>query len=237
MDKKQIQATKGYLAYQKRMAELAKKSDQVARQEKISHNIEAWENVYAPRGYGQVELNQYSKETLKRIKDTQLHRVDFDGFILSVGRTAEEANTFAYAYIKTLIRKGAVEPSAVKRTLAIDGYSNINGMFQSRNWKDDIFSHDTQILVVERVSKELTSLANRDEERFWREVIEFTRDTGRRLIVCYVANESERSTLEANMPIVPFFTSDPGLNKQLILNCHTFNSKENIKNKGEQKYE
>ena len=87
-------------------------------------------------------------------------------------------------------------------------------MFNSRTWKDYFFDNDAKVLVIEGSSKALSNLGSKGEDQFWREILEFTKNNDKLVIITYTTEPEERK----KDVFIPFLTSDKTLNFRLIKN-------------------
>lgn len=202
---------RGLLDYQKRQLELSKITEEDARKRRIESNMEKWLTL-VPDGYRNANPSKLPSETISKIKNMPL-KPPFDKFIIVSSKDITNSTYIAYATIRALIKGGLITPSEVKSTSIMDGYSNIHGMFSSRNWKDNFFDNSSQLLLINGVSRSLTKLGSKGEEQFWRELIELTRDSSKLVIITYATEEEER---ERDV-FVPFMTSNKELNASIIM--------------------
>lgn len=201
-----------YLEYQKRQLELSKQTAEQSKQSKIESNLDKW-NIYLPDTLRIAKPKMLHEETLGKLRVIDLKPPHEKSIVITSEHTASSTFT-AYAIVYALIKMGVATPSQIKTTNLLDGYNNINGMFESRKWKDDFFSKDAKVLLIEGGSKSLTSMAPRGEEQFWKELQEFTRSKEKLVIITYVTDDKERS----RDIFIPDFTNDKSINTDLIKN-------------------
>lgn len=198
------------LEYQKRQYELATSTEMEARNRIIQSNIEKWNDQVPQAMRFAVPKNLHTK-TIEKIKKVPL-RPPFTKNIVISAEEITNATFTAYAILSALIRSGVATPSQIKVTSILDGYTNISGMFNSRQWKEYFFDNDAKVFLIEGGSKYLTRLNSRGEDQFWRELIEFTRNNDKLVIITYATDESER---EKDV-FIPSLTGEPELNFRLV---------------------
>lgn len=201
-----------YLSFQRRQLELSRKTAEDARKAKIVSNLDKW-NILLPETLKMAKPNALHPNTLNKLRDINLKPPHEKSIVISSEHSASSTFT-AYTIIYVLIKMGIVTPSQIKTTNLLDGYNNINGMFQSRQWKDDFFSKDARVLLIEGSSKSLTSMAPRGEEQFWKELQEFTRAKDKLVIITYATDDKEKN----KGLFIPDFTNDKSINTDLIKN-------------------
>lgn len=201
---------KAFLDFHKRQLELAKKTQFEARRVKIQGNLELWESKM-PNKYKLAQPSSLSKDTIKKIAQAPL-RPPFDKQIVIQGKDASVSLFVAYAIVHGLLQNGVITPSEVRKTSLLDGYNNINGIYQSRNWKDNFFNKRAKVLIIEGASKSVANLAQKGEEQFWKEIEDFTKNKEVLVIITYLKNkeESEKELF------VPTLSNDNKMNFELI---------------------
>lgn len=222
---------RGLLDYQKRQLELSRITEDDARKRRIEANIEKW-SILVPREYKNAKPGNLTPEIIDKIKNTPI-KPPYDKFIIITAEDVTNATYTAYATIYALIKGGLITPSEVKTTSIMDGYSNIHGMFSSRNWKDYFFDHSSQLLLINGVSKSLAKLGSKGEEQFWRELVEHARDNSKLVIITYATDGEERD----KDVFIPFMTSNKELNTTMIMKSMfvKLNKKEEEEIKNEQR--
>lgn len=226
---------RGLLDYQKRQLELSRITEKEARQRRVTSNLEKWMDSLPPE-LKIAKPGNLHEITIDKIKKVRL-KPPYEKQVLLNGSESPSGNFVAYAIIYALLNSGQITPSEIKKTSLLDGYNNINGMYQSRKWKDYFFDSKAKVLFIEGASKELTLLASRGEDQFWRELMEFTRNNDKLVIITYKLNEEE---LGKRIPI-PTITIDYDLNSKLIKKSTfislTTEEEEKIKNEQREVYE
>ena len=203
---------RGLLEHQRRQLELAKRTESDARRRVIESNLEKWIDSL-PNNLKNALPNNLPKGVIDKIKKTSL-KPPYDKYTIISSESIQTAKFTSYALIYALIKGGFVTPSQVKSTDIMEGYNNINGMFNSRKWKDYFFDANAKVLLIEGSSKGLTLLGSKGEDQFWRELIEFTKNDDRLVIITYSTEEQERK----RELFIPSLTSDKDLNYRLIKN-------------------
>lgn len=201
-----------YLDFQKRQLELSRRTAEDARKAKIASNLDKW-NILLPEILKLAKPNALHPDTLNKLKSVDLKPPHEKNVVIN-SKDSTTSTFVAYTIIYALIKMGIATPSQIKTTNLLDGYNNINGMFESRKWKDDFFSKDARVLLIEGSSKSLTSMAPRGEEQFWRELQEFTRAKDKFIIITYATDEKERS----EGLFIPDFTNDKSINTDIVKN-------------------
>lgn len=201
---------RGLIDLQKRQLELSSTTELAAKQRRIQSNLERWIQLLPPEMKTALP-DSLPKSTVEKIKKAPL-RPPYSKLIIISAEDITIAKFTAYSMLYGLIKGGHATPSEVKLTDVVDGYNNINGMFQSRKWKDYFFNENAKILLIDGSSKDLMLLASRGEDQFWRELIEFTRNNDRLVIITYAIDEEE-STKDL---FIPSITGNIELNKKII---------------------
>lgn len=201
---------RGLLDYQKRQLELSKKTANEAKKRIIQSNVEKWRS-YLPEVLKIALPKNLHQLTIDKIKKIQLKPPYYKQIIINASEPTK--STFvSYAIIHALLQVGQVTPSEIKTTSLLDGYNNINGMFNARKWKEYFFDPKAKVLLIEGGSKALTLLASKGEDQFWRELLEFTRNNDKLVIITYTTDEKERE----KKVFIPLVTSERELNSRLI---------------------
>lgn len=201
---------KSLLDFQRRQLELSKMTENDAKKMKIESNIEKWEDSL-PKVLKIARPNSLPKELLEKIKTVNL-KPPYDKQIL-ISSNNPTVSTFAsYAILNGLIRAGIVIPSEIRKTSLLDGYNNINGMFNARKWKDYFFDKKAKVLLIEGCSKSLTYMGPKGEDQFWKELNDFTRTREVLVIVNYNTDDVEKE----KALFIPALTNDSELNSSII---------------------
>ena len=222
-----------YIDFQRRMLELEKKTRIQARKETIKRNIENWvsmlpENLKNAK-YDEIPVSVKNKIYKGKVPEDKQSPIwgaikpPFDKRIIIYGTNPYPLSFVTYSLVRGLIKSGRITPSQVKRTSLLDGFNNINGMFNSRSWKDNFLDPNAKLLIIEGCSKELLSLAPKGEEQFWRELDDFIRNQDVLVILNYLTSEEEK---EKEL-IIPILSNDEKYNKKLILKSAFLKLEEN----------
>lgn len=204
-----------YIEFKKKQEQRAKATQLEAEKMKIRSNLEAWNNA-VPLSLKNAKPSSLGKSILEKLKNSNLTlKEPFEKRVLITSRNPEVSKFVAFSIIYGLIQSGIVTPSQIRRTRLLEGYNNINGMFQSRNWKDTFFDPKAKVLLIEGASKNLTSLASKGEEQFWKELDDFIKNKDKLIILTYDKNEEEMREVEGVIN-VPEITVDKDLNMQII---------------------
>lgn len=201
---------KSLLDYQKRILELSQRTQDEARKRRIMANVEKWEENLSGDMKRAIPKN-LPETVIEKIKKTPLSP-PYEKYLVVSGKDVLTTRFTSYAIIYALIKKGLVTPSEVKKTDILDAYNNVNGMFQSRRWKDYFFNDSAKVLLIEGSTKALALLGSKGEDQFWREILEFTRNSDKLVIITYSPEDEE---IEKGL-FIPSLTSDKQLNYRLI---------------------
>lgn len=201
---------RGLLEYQRRQLELSNKTEEEARKRRVQANLDKWVNLLPGELRNALPRN-LPETAIEKIKGTPL-KPPYNKYTIVSAENITKAKFTSYAIIHALIKGGLVTPSEVKSTDILDGYNNINGMFNSRQWKDYFFNNNAKVLLIEGGSKALTLLGSKGEDQFWREIVEFTKNNDKLVIITYVTEADERE----KEVFIPFLTSDKDLNFRLV---------------------
>lgn len=225
---------RGLLDYQRRQLELSEATAIDARKRKIQSNLEKWA-ASLPSELKVALPKNLHESTIEKVRKTQL-KPPYDKQIIISGSNPKSSTFVSYAIVYALLRSGQVIPSEIKSTSLLDGYNNINGMFTARRWKEYFFDPKAKILLIEGGSKALTLLASRGEDQFWRELLEFTRNNDKLVIITYTMDEEEQGKKVS----IPLITSEYELNSRLIKRSVfislTFDEEEQIENEQAKTY-
>lgn len=198
------------LEHQRRQLELSNITEKEAKQRRIHSNLDTWVNSL-PKTLKAAVPEKLHKLTIEKIRKTPL-KPPHDKHIIISAEEITASKFVAYTILYALIQGGITTPSEIRTTSLLDGYNNINGIFSARKWKEYFFSHDAKVLLVEGGSKSLTLLSSKGEDQFWRELIEFTRNNDKLVIITYATDEKERS----KDIFIPSLTGEAELNYRLI---------------------
>lgn len=201
---------KGFLDFQRRQLELSRLTEQEARKARIESNLEKWVDSL-PDVLKYARPTNIPKSLIEKIKNIPL-KPPYDKQVVLIANNPTVSTFTAYSILYVLIRSGIATPSEIKKTSLMDGYNNINGMFNSRRWKDYFFDEHSKILFIEGSSKSLTYLGPKGEDQFWRELNDFVRNQDKLVIITYTTDSVEKD----KELFVPVLTSDTELNKGLI---------------------
>lgn len=204
---------KRFIDFQKMQRELIKKTEANVRNQRLKDNLERWLRS-VPEALQKAQPSNLHPITVDKIKQTPL-KYPYSKYVLVAGSSTIPPAYTTYAILHELIRTGNISPSEVRITSLIEGYNNINGMFESRAWKEHFFNDKAKVLVVEGASKSLTHLGSKGETQFWRELYEFTRHQDRLLIITYIADKPEMD----DRILLPSLTSERELNNRIIKKC------------------
>ena len=200
----------GFIDYQRRQLELAKQTENDARQRRIESNLEKWTHSL-PSELRNATPNNLPKSIIEKVKNTYL-KPPYEKFTIISSENLTASRFVSHSIIYALLKGGFIIPSEVKTTDIMDGYNNINGMFNSRQWKEDFFDNNAKVLLIEGSSKSLALLGSKGEDQFWREMLEFTKNNDKLVIITYSTNDEE----QAKDVLVPFLTSDKELNFRVL---------------------
>ena len=200
----------GFIDYQRRQLELARQTDKDARQRRIESNLEKWTHSL-PSELRNATPNRLPKSIIEKVKNTYL-KPPYEKFTIISSENLASSRFVSYSVIHALLKGGIITPSEIKTTDIMEGYNNINGMFNSRQWKEDFFDNNAKVLLIEGSSKSLALLGSKGEDQFWREILEFTKNNDKLVIITYSTNDEE----QAKDVLVPFLTSDKELNFRVL---------------------
>ena len=200
----------GFIDYQRRQLELARQTENDARQRRIESNLEKWTHSL-PSELRNATPNSLPKSIIEKVKNTYL-KPPYEKFTIISSENLASSRFVSYSIIHALLKGGIITPSEIKITDIMDGYNNINGMFNSRQWKEYFFDNNAKVLLIEGSSKSLALLGSKGEDQFWREILEFTKNNNKLVIITYSTNEEE----QVKDVLVPFLTSDKDLNFRVL---------------------
>ena len=200
----------GFIDYQRRQLELARQTEKDARQRRIESNLEKWIHSL-PSELRNATPNNLPKSVIEKVKNTYL-KPPYEKFTIISSENLASSRFVSYSVIHALLKGGIITPSEIKTTDIMEGYNNINGMFNSRQWKEDFFDNNAKVLLIEGSSKSLALLGSKGEDQFWREILEFTKNNDKLVIITYSTNDEE----QAKDVLVPFLTSDKELNFRVL---------------------
>lgn len=204
------QDKKTFLEFQRRQLELSRQTEQEARRMKIVSNLERWE-LDLPDVLKYARPRNLPKSVIEQIRNAQLKPPYSKQIVISSSNPT--VSTFvAYSVLYALIQGGIATPSEVRKTSLMDGYNNINGMFQSRRWKDYFFDKKAKVLLIEGSSKSLTYLGSKGEDQFWKELNNFTRNEDKLVIITYTTDKVENE----KEVFISAFANDTEINTSLI---------------------
>lgn len=198
--------------FQRRQLELSRKTEAAARKRRIEANLEKWTQSL-PEELTSAVPASLPKPVIDKVKQTYL-KPPYEKYTIISSENFATSRFISYAIIHALVKSGYVTPSEIKKTDIMDGYNNINGMFSSRQWKDYFFNSNAKILLIEGSSKSLTLLGSKGEDQFWREILEFTKNNDKLVLITYSINDDEK---EKDV-FIPFLTSDNTLNGRILKN-------------------
>lgn len=219
---------KSYIEFQRRQLELSKETQDVARKLKLEANYDRWMNTL-PDELKIATPGRTPKSLISKMRDIDINP-PFDKSCIITSTDSSASLFTSHVLINVLIKQGIVTPSQIKKTSLLEGYNNINGMFESRKWKDYFFDQDSKVLLIENSSKSLTSMAPRGEDQFWKELLEMNRYNDKLIIINYTMSEEENN----KGLFIPALTNDSNMNS-LLLKSSKFirlsdEEKESIKN-------
>ena len=200
----------GFIDYQRRQLELARQTENDARQRRIESNLEKW-TYSLPSELRNATPNRLPKSVIEKVKNTYL-KPPYEKFTIISSEDLASSRFVSYSIIHALLKGGIITPSEIKTTDIMDGYKHINGMFNSRQWKEYFFDNNAKVLLIEGSSKSLALLGSKGEDQFWREILEFTKNNDKLVIITYSTNEEE----QVKDVLVPFLTSDKDLNFRVL---------------------
>ena len=200
----------GFIDYQRRQLELARQTEKDARQRRIESNLEKWIHSL-PSELRNATPNRLPKSVIEKVKNTYL-KPPYEKFTIISSEDLASSRFVSYSIIHALLKGGIITPSEIKTTDIMDGYKHINGMFNSRQWKEYFFDNNAKVLLIEGSSKSLALLGSKGEDQFWREILEFTKNNDKLVIITYSTNEEE----QVKDVLVPFLTSDKDLNFRVL---------------------
>lgn len=200
----------GFIDYQRRQLELARQTEKDARQRRIESNLEKWTHSL-PSELRNATPNRLPKSVIEKVKNTYL-KPPYEKFTIISSEDLASSRFVSYSIIHALLKGGIITPSEIKTTDIMDGYKHINGMFNSRQWKEYFFDNNAKVLLIEGSSKSLALLGSKGEDQFWREILEFTKNNNKLVIITYSTNEEE----QVKDVLVPFLTSDKDLNFRVL---------------------
>lgn len=190
---------KAYSQFMKEQKETLDRVHEKTLKLRTEKNLSDW-NARLAWPWNKADLDFFQGRNVERIKE-MIRTKDLSHMVMS-GFQNGGKSFFTHAVIKEMIKAGIVSPSEIKWTSVREGVNNINGMFNSRQWKDDFFTKNAKILVIDGCSMDFTNLDNKDNDRFWRELIEFAREANRLIIINYTEGNKENTINNVNCPTV-----------------------------------
>ncbi len=191
---------------------------------RLQKNLTEWTDSLGPI-WSQADLAFFMPEFIKKV-GAQVTSSRWGGIIL-MGASSKGKTFFSYALIKRYIALGWVTPSQIHFIDYFTGMENINGMFQSRIWKDKIFNKNNKIIVVENVSDDFSLIDHRDNRKFWGELTNFCKANQVKLIINYALNKDE----ETKSVILPNLTGNRTLNIELVKELDIFRLEDKDRNR------
>lgn len=201
---------RGLIDFQRRQLELSRKTEAAARKRRIEANLEKWTQSL-PEELTNAVPASLPKSVIDKVKQTYL-KPPYEKYTVISSENLATSRFTSYAIIHALVKSGYVTPSEIKKTDIMDGYNNINGMFSSRQWKDYFFNSNAKVLLIEGSSKSLALLGSKGEDQFWREILEFTKNNDKLVLITYSINDDEKE----KGVFIPFLTSDNTLKSRII---------------------
>lgn len=158
------------------------------KNDRIKDNLQVWlDSLEFP--WNQADLSFFAGKTLQDV-NSLLQTNKITSF--SITSPPGYGKTFLlYAIIKEYLKRGLLTPSEIEFTTIRDAYVNINGMFQSREWKDRFFNPRAKLYVIEGCSLDFTYLKMKGQLEFWGEFLAMIREYNKHFIVTYTMNPSE----------------------------------------------
>lgn len=189
-----MDAFRKYMEDERRVMKSIQKEKEINR---LKKNLITWtDSLEWP--WNQADLRFFQGEAMVSINE-ELKHGKLRSFVM-MGGTSRGKTFLSYAVVRRFLQMGYVTPSQIRRTTVREGAANINGMFQSRAWKDNFFNNEAKLFLIEGASREQGKMRDKNIERFWREMADFCRITGAKCIITYLTESDESTT--GTLPIL-----------------------------------
>lgn len=215
---------KAYEEFMKRQQKLARRRKESLRDLRIEKNLEEW-GVLLEHPWDKADMKYFTGRPVDLVNAAIKNR-KLESFIVLSDKEGGKT-FFTYALIKEYIKEGLVTPSEIRKTDIREGISHINGMYKSKDWKDNFFDKDAKLLVVEGCSADFTNLNLRNQDQFWNEVFKHCEENKKALIVTYTTNAYE----EEGDIIIPALTQNKEFNVSVVMNSKVARVSEETRNK------
>lgn len=188
--------SKKYEEYLNEQKKLIQNIEKQRYQTIVNENLKKWD-ILIGSPWNKANLNLFNNEFLQKVKFIK------NGLspVLLQTQNNKSAVILTYSLIRYYIQQGFLTPSEIRFTKIYDAYENINGMFQSRKWKDMFFDEKAKLFVIMGTSKQMTELGKKGDLQFWGEFIEFIKNTDKTFIIIYDIDEEElNKTIDSYIP-------------------------------------
>lgn len=211
---------RGFKDFHERQQMIAKDAVKKVQQARVKNNLIAWdENL--PKGLSEAKFGLLPESVRNQIRRANV--IQPDRFVLTTSTDDLSALKVNYAIIRELVKSGKVQPSEVKHTTLLTALQNVNGMFESKYWKKDFFNKKNKVLIIEGASIEITRLEHRQEDQFWRELVEFMRANACLVFISYQVSTAE---LAEGKVFIPSLAGTRTINGNLIKRSTLLNVEE-----------
>lgn len=202
-------------AYQKFMKEqlaLYAKVEDKTKGIRSAENLKEW-NVMLNWPWDQADIDFFQGRPHEQAAEAVASgRVN--SFIVLGGENRGKS-FYTHALVKEYIKAGLLSPSEIKWTTIREAAENVNGMFNSRNWKDSFFDKKAKLLVIEGCSRDFAALGHKDNDRFWNELNEFAKEGNRHFIINYSLAKDE----EAKETVLPILSAKKEVSFNMVKNA------------------
>lgn len=167
-----------------------KKKQQNFNKDRALINAQEWSSNL-PWPWNHADLSYFTGDIVNSAHD--IVRLNQGSIVFTYGAKHRGKTFYTYAIIKELIKSGYVTPSGVKKISFAEGVNNIRGTWESRQWKNNVFNHNTKVLFIEGLSLDSLDLMSEDVQRFWTEAISLIENNGCILFITIGTSESNLS--------------------------------------------
>lgn len=202
-----------YNEFKRRQQELFNEVKNDSRESRIESNLQTWlDSLEWP--WNQADLSFFSGRPVELINES-IAESGLSSLVI-VGEEGKGKTFLSYAVIKEYLKAGLLSPSEIKMTTASKGAENINGMFKSREWKENFFDPSAKLLVVESLSMDPSRDELKQMNRFWREFYYHVRENKINFIVIHSEGLELPKDKKLQNKGLPVFTSDNNFNLALM---------------------
>lgn len=176
-----------YRKYQEEQRKMLVSIENKTRNMRSAQNLRDWnETLSFP--WNKADMNFFIGAPRAKAAE-MLTKYNIENKIISSSIVLSESGRgktfYTHALIKEYIKRGMLTPSEIRTITIREGVENINGMFKSRAWKDDVFGKGVRLIVIEGCSRDFAAIQHTHNDRFWSEMVEFQKEEGKGIIINY----------------------------------------------------